>query len=183
MTAPERVAELRAAQAEVDSEVLTAAASFPTYEVPAFVTERFPRFDPADPSTWPEPDRCTDGLPWGHTAYSYGPTGPPAIEDRWRQYLAALASERRPPGICRNRWKDPEARLCGTHVKPWREAIERSRRRSETRARELRHLDLARQLAAYGIEGDGIAHGVLLRADAVEGLLRILAEADRVAPL
>lgn len=142
-----------------------AVVSFPVYEVPPFVAERFPGFDPADPETWPEPDKCTEGRPWGLDPYGSvwgAPVG------RWENYL------RRNGRPCRNRWKDPETRLCGTHVKVWRDNVERDRRRAASNARHLAHLDLAKRLAAHGIVADGQPYGVLLQADAVEELLRLL---------
>lgn len=154
---------------EHDSEQLAAGVVvFPTYEVPPFVAERFPRFDPADPSTWPEPDKCTEGRPWGIEPYGAS-LGDPVR--RWENYLRRFG---RP---CRNRWKDPETRLCGTHVKPYRETLDRDRRRARANARLLRHLDLAKRLGVHGIVADGQASGVLLQADAVEDLLRLLARA------
>jgi hypothetical protein len=188
VTAPDRVAELRAAQDEVDAEVLSSSSTFPTYEVPAFVADRFPEFDPADPSTWPEPDRCTDGRPWGHSAYEYGSgrNSPDAIADRWRSYLREVDT---PPAArfrrsaCRNRWKHDDSRLCGVHDKPWRDARIRSVRRQAARARELRHLDLAKRLGAYGIVADGTPHAVTLTADAAEEVIRLLEAYERAAPL
>jgi hypothetical protein len=174
------------------AEVERAASGFPTYEVPGFVAERFPEFRPADPSSWPEPDRCTEGRPWGHDAYpSSGASN--YADGRWRRYLAAVDASPRPKGArasfverdkgCRNRWKHEDSRLCGTHDKPWRDALFAARKRLERNARELEHLDLAKRLGAYGIEADGFSDSIRLQADAVRDLLRILAEADRVAPL
>lgn len=182
MTAPEqqRDADRAEVRRELDEERIAQARGLPTYEVPAFVAERFPAFDPQDPSTWPEPDRCTNGRPWGHDAYSYSTPGAQEWADRWTRYLASID---RPPNRyavadrCRNRWKDEESRLCGTHVKPWREGIETARKRLARNARELEHLDLARQIAAYGIEADGFSDSVRLQADAVRALLCILASA------
>ncbi len=66
--------------------------------------------------------------------------------------------------------------MCGTHDKPWRDALFAARRRLERNARELEYLDLGKRLAAHGIEGDAGPHGILLRVDAVEGLLRLLGD-------
>jgi hypothetical protein len=149
---------------------------FPTYEVPAFVAERFPGFDPADPSTWPEPEKCTEGRPWGHDAYG-SVWGTPA--GRWELYLGKGSTRK-----CRNRWRDERYRLCGTHLAPFMRDVIDSARRERARQRIEQHLDLAKRLGAYGIEADGSrSSGVLLSADAVEALLGLLAEADRVAPL
>jgi hypothetical protein len=169
-----RLAELRAAQDEVDAEVLSSSSTFPTYEVPAFVAERFPGFDPADPSTWPEPDRCTEGRPWGLDAYAAGDAA-----GRWRVYLAGQGTRNR----CRNRWKHERLRLCGTHANAYLRTQADAQRRAARHAREDEHADLAKRLGAYGIEADGRSTGVVLTADAVEELLRLLAEADAVAPL
>lgn len=168
-----------------------AAAGFPTYEVPAFVRDRFPSFDPGDPATWPEPDRCTDGRPYGHDAYAPGGALGTNLDYRWQRYLAALDAGPRPAGTrrsfvdrdrgCRNRWKHDDSRLCGTHDRPWRDAIQSARRRVERNVRELKHLDLAKRLAAHGIEADGFADSVHLQADAVEELLVVLDEAVRRA--
>jgi hypothetical protein len=175
MTAPDRVEELRAAQEEVDREVLAGSVTFPTYEVPGFVLERFPGFDPTDPSTWPEPDRCTEGRPWGHDAYSFGPLTPERVAATWQTYLANCdRPAARRPNVCRNRWRDADARLCGTHVKPYRETTARAARRRRIREAELLHLDLAKRLGEWGVTGDGMAQGVLLQADAVRDLLELL---------
>lgn len=167
----ERVAAMIEARDEHAEQVVATAASFPVYEVPAEVLDRFPGFDPANPETWPEPDRCTEGRPWGHDAY--GSTGRD-LARRWENYLRRPALLR----SCRNRWRDAETHLCGTHLRPYREAVERARRRVRVNERTLQHLDLAKRLGAYGIVADGQASGVLLQADAVEGLLRLL---DRVS--
>lgn len=184
-----RLAELRAAQDYVDAARLgerlaarrryaeeTARGGFPVYEVPPEVADRYPSFDPADPSTWPEPDRCTEGRPWGLDAYGsvWG-----NVADRWHAYLAGQTMRNR----CRNRWKDDGLRLCGTHANAYRRMRAEAQRRAATYAREDEHADLAKRLTAYGIEADGRATGVVLTADAARDLLRILAEADRVAPL
>jgi hypothetical protein len=172
------------ARREADEETVREAASFPVYELPAFVRDRYPNLDLADPSTWPEPDRCTDGRPYGFQAYGglVDRTDRAGIvEDRWRRYLAALDSSssdrwtRHDLG-CRNRWRHEDSRLCGTHDKPWREAIANARRRAARNARELAHRDLAKQLGAYGIVADGFPDSVRLQADAVRDLLRLLAE-------
>jgi hypothetical protein len=184
---PDRAAAILEERDAYAEQLDRAAAGFPTYEVPAFVAERFPGFRPEDPGTWPEPDRCTDGRPWGHDAYSPGGTLGANLDYRWQRYLAAAdAVASSPAGRvprwtqrdlgCRNRWRDEESRLCGTHVKQWREAIEHARKRLRRNARELEHLDLAKQLAAYGIEADGFSDSVRLQADAVRGLLQLLAE-------
>jgi hypothetical protein len=164
------------------AEVVANSSGFPTYEVPAFVAERFPAFRPEDPSTWPEPDRCTDGRPYGFDAYGQ------TRADRWQRYLAALdavaASTGRPPTWtqrdlgCRNRWKHDDSRLCGTHDKPWRDSVRQAEARLRRNARELEHLDLAKQLAAHGIVADGTSDSVRLQADAVRDLLRLLGEAS-----
>lgn len=171
-----------AARAEVDRETIEQAASFPTYEVPEFVLARFPTFDPSDPQTWPEPDRCTDGRPWGHNAYSWGgaTTRPGYHEDRWRRYLAAVnreascvrsVSRSRDLG-CRNRWKHDDSRLCGVHDRPWRDSIAQARRAERRRQRVEENLDLARRLGEHGIEADGSSPtGVVLAPDAVRTLL------------
>jgi hypothetical protein len=175
------------------AEVERAASGFPTYEVPAFVADRFPEFRPEDPETWPEPDRCTDGRPYGFSAYEYSGSAK-GVEDRWRRYLAALDAGPRPAGArrsfvdrdkgCRNRWKHEDSRLCGTHDRPWRDAVFAARKRLARNARELEHLDLARQLSAYGIEADGFSDSVRLQADAVRALLVMLAPAeDRPPPV
>jgi hypothetical protein len=163
--------------------VTASTAAFPTYEVPAFVLERFPAFRPEDPSTWPEPDRCTEGRPWGHSAYAV--TGSAnGVEDRWRRYLRALDAGPRPTGArrsfvdrdlgCRNRWRSEEYRLCGTHLRPFLDGLRERDRAARVRDSTERYLDLAKRLAVHGIEGDARAAGVLLRADAIEGLLRLL---------
>lgn len=170
---------------------MTAPSAFPTYAVPPFVLERFPGFDPADPSTWPEPEKCTEGRPWGLSVYDSGGSIGSNVEYRWQQYLRALDAPSSPSGRatrsiaagCRNRWKDERYRLCGTHLNPYVDGVIRAERRRSAEERRLRHVDLARQLGAYGIVADGQASGVLLQADAAEGLLRLLAEADQVAPL
>lgn len=160
---------------------------FPVYEVPAIARERFPAFDPADPATWPEPDRCTEGRPWGLSTYEPSGVLGGNVEYRWQRYLAALdapPSRHRSSNLgCRNRWRSEEYRLCGTHLNPYLDRVIREDRRRRTEERRLQHVDLAKQLGAYGIVADGVASGVVLQADAVEALLRILAEADRVAPL
>lgn len=153
---------------------MTAPAAFPSYEVPAFVLERFPGFDPADPSTWPEPDRCTDGRPWGLSSYPASGVLGSNVEYRWQQYLAAVDTGKRPYGACRNRWKDERYRLCGTHLNPYLDAVIREERRRRAEERRLQHVDLAKRLAAHGIVADGQVSGVLLQADAVEGVLRLL---------
>jgi hypothetical protein len=151
---------------------VTGPVPFPTYEVPALVARRFPGFDPADPSTWPEPDRCTEGRPWGHNAYgdTLGNRSPAAVENRWRTYLDGRA---RP---CRNRWRSEEYRLCGTHLAPFHRYRMDDARRVAARQRTELNLDLAKRLAVHGIEADGNrASGVLLQVEAVEELLDRLA--------
>lgn len=158
-------------------------AGFPVHPLPGFVRERFPDLDLADPSTWPEPEKCTDGRPWGHNAYSYGHSSSAQVEDQWRAWLAGGRGAR----PCRNRSKYEDSHLCGVHDRPWRDG----KTRAENAARRYRriedHLDLARQLGAHGIEADGSSNvGVVLRADAARDLLRRLARLaseDRVAPL
>lgn len=187
---PERVAAMVEARNEHAREVAASAHRFPVYELPEFVRERFPDLDLADPSTWPEPDRCTDGRPYGFDAYGVSGIANGA-EDQWRRYLAALDAGPRPARArrsfvdrdkgCRNRWRYDDSRLCGTHDRPWRESIEAARRRVARNAREQEHRDLARQLAAHGIVADGYADSVRLQADAVRDLLRILDEAVRRA--
>lgn len=177
----EQVAGLRVRDLYAAEVVARAASGFPSYEVPAFVAERFPGFRPEDPSTWPEPDRCTDGRPYGFDAYEPGGILGRDPSDRWQRYLAALdgvpSARRRSRDLgCRNRWKHEDSRLCGTHDKPWRDGIENARRRLARNARELEHLDLAKQLGAYGIVADGTSDSVRLQADAVRDLLRLLAE-------
>jgi hypothetical protein len=165
------------------AEVDRAASGFPTYEVPAFVAERFPGFRPEDPSTWPEPDRCTEGRPWGHSAYGViGAVTGAANGAEWRRYLAAVDAG--PRGVrtswidrdkgCRNRWKFEEYRLCGTHLRPFLDRLAEQDRAARVRASTERYLDLGKRLAAHGIEGEARAAGVLLREDAIEGLLRLL---------
>jgi hypothetical protein len=153
----------------------TARGGFPVYEVPPEVAERFPGFDPADPSTWPEPDRCTEGRPWGLDAYG-SVWGDAAA--RWRVYLSGPR-----PRACSNRWKRADLRLCGTHANAYLRTQVDAQRRAAKYAREDEHANLARHLSAFGIEADGRATGVVLTATAARELLRILAEADRVAPL
>lgn len=179
---PGRVAAMIEARDEHAREVVATESTFPVHELPAFVLERFPALILSDPETWPEPDACTDGRPWGHSAYG-SDLAPRYIEDRWRRWLAAFDAgtprsrwQRRELG-CRNRWRDEEARLCGTHVKPYRDRINDARRRLRVEERRLRHVDLAKRLAAHGIVADGHPSGVLLQADAVEDVLRLLAGA------
>jgi hypothetical protein len=188
----ERVARVLRERDLNAAEVERAAQGFPAQEVPEFVRERFPEFDPANPATWPEPDRCTDGRPYGFSSYSYGGfRSATETEDRWRRYLRALdadavataAGTRRPrlslvERGCRNRWKYEDSRLCGTHDRPWRDGVENARKRLARNARELEHLDLARQLGAYGIVADAQSDSVRLGADAVRELLRLLAGAS-----
>lgn len=144
---------------------------FPTYEVPALVLERYPEFRPEDPSTWPEPDRCTEGRPWGHDSYAPGGVLGSDLAYRWQQYLAGGVSSR----PCRNRWRSEEYRLCGTHLAPFVRSLIDAGRRDRARQREEQHLDLAKRLAAHGIEAEGRATGVVLQAPAVETLLQRLA--------
>lgn len=147
---------------------------FPALPVPAFVAERFPGFDPTDPSTWPEPDRCTDGRPWGLSTYEPSGVLGSNVDYRWQQYLDAVDAGKRPYGACRNRWRDERYRMCGTHLNPYLDAVFRAERRKRAEASRLRHVELAKRLDEYGIVADGHATGVLLQADAVEGVLRLL---------
>lgn len=173
MSAPrqDRVAAILEARDEHAREVVTEASSFPVYEVPDFVHVQFPGFDPTDPDTWPERDKCTDGRPWGHDAYSYGSSGSGRDWSRlWEFYL------QRRGRLCRNRWKDPETRLCGTHVKPYREGVQRAAARLRRNARVEEHLDLARRLQErHEIEADGSsAAGVVINAENMRALLALL---------
>jgi hypothetical protein len=173
------VVRQRRESAEGDLARLT---SWPVHPLPAFVRERLPDLDLDDPSTWPEPDRCTDGRPWGHNAYSFGYARESDLADRWRSWFAwrsATESGTRWSGTakpCRNRWKYEESRLCGTHHRPWEDSVRRERQSARRYARIEQHLDLAKRLAAHGIEADGSSNtGVVLQADAVETLLQRLA--------
>jgi hypothetical protein len=143
-----------------------ATGGFPVYEVPPEVAERYPTFDPADPSTWPEPEKCTEGRPWGLDAYG-SVWGSPAY--RWRQYLT-FPGRSHP---CRSRWKRDDLRLCGTHANVYLRMQVDAQRKAAKYAREEEHRDLARQLAAYGIEADGRSTGVILTADAARKLLDV----------
>jgi hypothetical protein len=163
---------------------------FPAYEVPSFVLDRYPRFDLTDPDTWPEPDKCTDGRPWGWSAYGGRITRREDADHRWRRYLDAV-DRPRPAGArrsfvdrdlgCRNRWKDERYRLCGTHLRPFLDRIADQQRADRVRASTEKHLALAHRLAAHGIESDARAYGVLLQANAVEGLLRLLSRPETAA--
>lgn len=141
-----------------------------TDTLPAEARERFPDFDADDPSTWPEPDRCTDGAPFGPSAYR--------VYNRWESFLAQLDREqrngRRDPGSprCRNAAKTDH--LCGTH-----DNVRRTRQAEEERSRaaeERRQVgtELARRVTAHGIPAENRGDAVLIhRADA-ELLLRVL---------
>lgn len=168
-----KVREQIAARREYAEE--TARGGFPVYEIPPEVAERYPSFDPADPSTWPEPDRCTEGRPWGLDAYG-SVWGDAAA--RWRAYLSGPR-----PRACSNRWKRADLHLCGTHANAYLRTRDDATRRAAKYAREDENADLAKRLGAYGIEADGRSTGVVLTAESCRALLGILAEADRVAPL
>jgi hypothetical protein len=162
----DRAADMMRERIDYARQLVETAGRFPVYEVPPFVAERFPRFDPADPQTWPEPDKCTEGRPWGIDAYG-SVWGSPA--GRWESYLTGSRAR-----ACRNRWRDPELRLCGTHVNAYRQLLTDNERRIARYAREEQHRDLAQRLAAHGIEADSSAAGVFLLAPAAEELLRRL---------
>jgi hypothetical protein len=175
-----KVRAMTDARREYAEEEVKRYAGFPAHPLPGFVRERFPDLDLADPSTWPEPQKCTDGRPWGYNAYSFGFSSSAQVEDLWRSWLAGGRGAR----PCRNRWKYEDSHLCGVHDRPWRDGKIRAEKAARRYARIEEHLDLARQLTAYGIEADGSSNvGVVLTADAARELLRILAEADRIAPL
>jgi hypothetical protein len=153
------------------------AGRFPSYEVPPEVAARFPEFDPGDPRTWPEPEKCTEGRPWGIDAYGSVWGGNPA--DRWRVYLTGPR-----PRACRNRWKDPLTHLCRTHLNAYRQVLRDNARRLARYAREEEHGALAKRLGElYSIEATGSVAGVILSADAARQVLDLLAEADRIATL
>jgi hypothetical protein len=181
----QRDADRRESRREVIEETLAEARGLPTYEVPPFVLERYPEFRPDDPSTWPEPDRCTDGRPWGHNAYGLSGTLGSDPSYRWQRYLAAVDTiaaapagrvptwTRRDLG-CRNRWRDERYLLCGTHLRPFLDRIEDAARAARVRASTERYLALAHRFAAHGIEADGRAGGLVLRAESAEAILRLL---------
>jgi hypothetical protein len=152
-------------------EVVETAGRFPVYEVPPEVAERFPGFDPADPSTWPEPTKCTEGRPWGLDAYG-------SVWGNWRERWDSYLTDRTIRNRCRNRWRDPELRLCGTHVNTYRQLLADNERRLARYAREEEHRDLARRLAALGIEATGFSDSVRLSADAARHLLDVLDSVD-----
>jgi hypothetical protein len=167
MNAHERAAAMIDDRLTFAREVVETVGRFPTYEVPEEVRVRYPTFDPGDPSTWPEPDRCTEGRPWGLDAYG-SVWGDAAA--RWRVYLSGVGARR-----CRNRWKDPELRLCGTHVNAYRQLVTDNERRLARYAREEEHRALARDLhELHGIEADSSAAGVFLTAGAARALLELL---------
>jgi hypothetical protein len=157
--------EERAAYAQQLAET---AGRFPSYEVPPEVAARFPGFDPGDPRTWPEPEKCTEGRPWGIDAYGsvWGDPG-----RRWQAYLTGPH-----PRACRNRWKDPVTHLCGTHLNAYRQVLRDNELRLARYAREEEHGALAKRLGElYSIEATGSVAGVILSADAARQVLDLLA--------
>jgi hypothetical protein len=132
-----------------------------TDTIPPEARARFPDLNLDDPATWPEPDRCTDGAPFGPSAYGTGGIG---SSSAWTHYLRNVDTEAAGGkvwnGRCRNRGKFDH--LCGTHDKVRarrREEAERSRRAREAQERGLA---LAHRLDALGVECDARGAGVLL---------------------
>jgi hypothetical protein len=166
----DRVRVMREERAAYSRETVEQAYRFPVYDVPEFVRERFPEFDPADPSTWPEPGKCTEGRPWGLDAYGSVWGDWP---DRWRNYLTDRTVRNR----CRNRWRSAETRLCGTHENAYRSTIAAEAKRHRQNLAYARHVDLAKRLdATWSIQATGTAAGVVLSGDTAEQLVALLNE-------
>jgi hypothetical protein len=171
-----RARTMREERAAYSRRLVESAYRFPTYEVPPEVAERFPEFDPANPETWPEPGKCTEGRPWGLDAYGNVWGDWP---DRWRSYLTDRTIRNR----CRNRWRSAETRLCGTHENSYRATVAHEAKRHRENTAYARHVDLAKRLDEHGIEATGTAAGVVLSGDTAEEVLELLASYERANPL
>lgn len=140
-----------------------------TDPLPPDARARFPELNLDDPATWPEPDRCTDGAPFGPSAY-----GPGSIS--WDWYLRNLAQEeagrRVTNGRCRNRGKFDH--LCGTHNKVRERRREEAERSARIRAAAERGLAIAHRLDALGVECDARGSGVQLSEEQATRLADLL---------
>lgn len=131
--------------------------------LPPEARERFPDFRADDPSTWPEPDKCTEGRPWGLGAYSDAN----GLRS-WDSYLRGSDRQR-----CRNRARYDG--LCGTHYNVRHDRLSREARERAAREDGERALDLARRLAPHLAP-----HGIALDATG-RNLHLDLRSADRLA--
>lgn len=163
MTAPRTAEQREVDRAEARAELRAERLAGPPVEVPAEVREqvlaRWPQLDLADPSTWPEPDRCTEGRPWGPGAYSDGERSPHS----WSLYLRGLGR------VCRNRAKHDD-HLCGTHHRTRAARLLDDEKRDRREARRLRSVELARELCRLGVEATGTGP-VTLTHEAAEQLI------------
>lgn len=152
-----------------------------TDTIPAEARARFPDLNLDDPATWPEPARCTDGAPFGPSAY--GSTGGPSA---WQHYLRTLGDEAAGRkvwnGRCRNRGRFDH--LCGTHDKVRARRREEAERSARIKAAAERGLAIAHELDRLGIESDARGAGVQLSEDQANRLAdRLTADRDALNDL